>query len=197
MPLLRRHWHSTLHFCSNLDFTLWVFRLARKFLESTRWNCFGEAWRGWSYSPGLSAGHPRWSAACAGAARLDAGSAQPPGSQLWSAEVTQGGALQVTAPSQGCQSFSVHGRSWASRRSRWPSAQTTHQGSAKLQSVNWSEESFLWCTKAWEVVQTLGGITADFPTTCDLWVKILSYWDLQSGLLPIQILQHLVMYVCK
>lgn len=180
MLLLRRHWHSNLPFYSSLDFPLRVFRLARKFLGSTRWNCFGEAWRGWTYSPGLSAGHPQWSAACAGAARLDAGSAQPPGSQLSSVEVRQGGALQVTTPSQGCQSCSVHGRSWASHRSRWPSAQTTHQGSAKLQSANWSEDSFFQCTKAWELVQTLGGMTLDFPTLCDLRVKILSCWDFQA-----------------
>lgn len=178
-PLLRQHWHSNLPFHSSLDFTQ-VFRQAGKSLESTRWNCFGEAWRGWTHSPGLSAGHPRWSAACAGAAPLDAGSAQPPGSQLQSAGVRQGGALQVTTPSQGCQSCSGHGHSWASHRSRWLSSQTTRQGSAKLSSGNWSEDSFFWCTKAWGVVQTLGGMIADFPTTCDLWVNILSYWDLQA-----------------
>lgn len=185
MLLLRRHWHSNLPFYSSLDFTLQVLRLARKFLESARWNSFGEAWRGWTYSPGLSAGHPRWSAACAGSAQLDAGSAQPPGSRLSSAQVRQGGAPQVTTPSQGCQSCSVHGHSWASHMSRWPSAQTTHQGSAKLQSVNWSEDSFFWCTKAWEVVQTLGGMTPNYPTTRDLWVLVLLR---PSGLLPIQIL---------
>lgn len=186
MPLLRRRWHSNLPFYSSLDFTLRVFRLARKFLGSTRWNCFGEAWRGWTHSPGPSAGHRQWSAACAGAVRLGAGSAQPPGSRLSSAQVTQGGALQVTTPSQGCQSCSVHGHSWASRRSRWPSAQTTHQGSAKLQRVNWSEDSFFQCTRAWEIVQW-GRNDTRLPHY--LWPSSEDLVPLRpSGLLPVQIL---------
>lgn len=155
----------------------------RKFLESTTWNCFsGEEapYRVWTYAPGLSAEHRRWSAVCGGAGRFDASSAQLAGSQLLSVEGRQAVVLQVRTPSQGFQSYSVHGRSLASHRSRWLSAQTIHQGSAKLESVNWSEDLFFQCTKSWEVVQTLEGTTPDLITDCDLQEKIFSYWDHQA-----------------
>lgn len=154
MPLFRIHWHINLPFYSSLDLPLQVFRLMRKFLESTTWNCFsGEEapYRVWTYAPGLSAEHRRWSAVCGGAGRFDASSAQLAGSRLLSVEGRQAVVLQVRTPSQGFQSYSVHGRSLASRRSRWLSAQTIHQGSAKLESVNGSEDLFFQCTKSWKL----------------------------------------------
>lgn len=36
------------------------------------------------------------------------------------------------------------------------------------------------CAKAWEVVQTLEGMTPDLGIDCDLQVKIFSYWEHQA-----------------